>query len=506
MNPKALLAAVVLCSACHAPLVMAQENFAIDDFSAATTQCAGVTEKSFDTSAAMQAKVAGYQALVEESLSLRARAIDFLERLNTREGRNNTLSGAQLQQLNDGAARLLAQRQALLETAVRYECWLNVPVPADTGLARTQAVGVAMSLSAALVLYDNYLAAVGLYNTNPTLRQHINRGDKGFAIPEGELRKASLSFNSSINRSRVRRAMNWMAQNGSVLQVSPTQEERYLLALIEQSPSANIVRHRGPVNYVGSWLGFFTNLSIDSLSRLKDEGVNLSSMLFGNAVGLVETRRGKLYGQPELTQHIQTQLRAGDILLEKTPFRLTDSFIPGHWGHVAVWVGNEAELRALGIWDHPVVRPYQSEIRAGRGVVEALRSGVKMNSLAHFLNVDDMAALRHGSLPDARRAEVIVQTLRQVGKAYDFNFDVESTDRIVCSELVYHAYGDIRWPVARHLGRATISPDNVAVEATGKGPFGVVALYHDGEVVKGDLRGKMSDLVQREVIKVARGE
>ena len=33
--------------------------------------------------------------------------------------------------------------------------------------------------------------------------------------------------------------------------------------------------------------------------------------------------------------------QAGDILLEKTPFRLTDKLIPGYWGHAAVWIGGE---------------------------------------------------------------------------------------------------------------------------------------------------------------------
>lgn len=502
MNRIIVAAGIVLLSAG----LSAQENPGLADVPLARSDCGVLEAKSYGQPAQMREKIRAYQVLVEEALSLRARAIDFLDELKARGERGETLSGAQLQRLGDGAAQLIAQRQALLQVAVEHECWLGQAVPDDAQAARAQAAGIAMSLSAALVLYDNYLAAVGLYNTNPILRQHINRGDKGFAIPAGELHKTTLSFNSAVNRARVRRALEWMEQNGAILREAPSNEERYLLALLEQSPSVHMVRQPRPVGYVGNLLSFFTVLSLDSLNRLKDEGVNLSSMLFGNAVGLVETRQGKLHGRPEVTTAIQGQLRAGDILLEKTPFRLTDSFIPGHWGHVAVWVGSENELRALGIWEHPVVRPYQEDIRAGRGVVEALRAGVKMNPLAHFLNVDDMAALRHASISDARRAEVIVQTLRQVGKAYDFNFDVESTDRIVCSELVYHAYGDISWPTARHLGRATISPDNVAVEATGNGPFQVVTLYHDGDAITDDLRGRMTALVQRDVVKMARGE
>jgi uncharacterized protein YycO len=137
-------------------------------------------------------------------------------------------------------------------------------------------------------------------------------------------------------------------------------------------------------------------------------------------------------------------------------------------------------------------------------VVEALRSGVEMNTLAQFLNVDDLALLRQENLNDAERAAVVVQALRQVGKSYDFNFDVETTDRIVCSELVYHAYGHLEWPTKRVLGRVTISPDNIAVRATGQGPLTIAALYHDGEHVAATTPESMEKLVQRSVVQLAR--
>lgn len=453
----------------------------------------------------MARKIAAYQGLAEETLSLRARAIDFLEVLKAKNTQGEALSGSDLKRLNQGAAALLDQRQALLRMAAAHECWLDDPVPGDALAAEVQAAGIAMSLSAALMLYDNYLSAVGLYRANPFLRQHLNSKDSGFAIPSGELNRISLSFNSAVNRARVRRGLDWYEQHGRRLAASPVDGERYLAALIEQSPSYQMVRHARPLGYVGGVLGFFSTFSVDTLNQLKNEGVNLSSLLFGNAAGLVETRRGKLDGKAPVLAKLTGTAQAGDVLLEKTPFRLTDAFIPGHWGHVAVWVGTEAELRRLGIWEHPLVRSYQANIRAGRGVVEALRSGVKMNTLEHFLNVDDLALLHHAQISDEQRVEVILQALRQVGKAYDFNFDVESTDRIVCSELVYHAYGDIRWPTARHLGRVTISPDNVAREATAEGPFSIALLYHDGQEVVDEPRRYLAELVQPTVFKMAGG-
>jgi uncharacterized protein YycO len=224
--------------------------------------------------------------------------------------------------------------------------------------------------------------------------------------------------------------------------------------------------------------------------------LGLFSALFGNTIGLVETRKGKLFNHPEVREDLAKVLEAGDILLEKTPFRLTDALIPGHWGHAAIWVGTEEELEELGIWGHPLVRPYQSQIRRGHNIVEALRSGVQFSSLERFLNVDDLAVLRGAEINDGEKAQHILRAFRQVGKPYDFNFDVETTDRIVCSELVYIVYTKVSWPTEKTLGRSTISPDHVARKALNNGPFRLVTLYHDGVRQAGQLANRMQELLR----------
>lgn len=466
---------------------------------------AGVTIA--DRQREIRRELIAYQELIEESLAMRAKAIQLLAELREKIEHRIALSGRDLQRLNQGAAAMLEQRATLHRMSLAHECWLQEPLSADPEVAEVHATGILMSLSAALVLYDNYLSAISLYRSDSTLRRHLNRADSGFAIQEQELNKIAVSFASPDNRARVRRGLIWFETNGRLGSTEENQLHegyRYLVQLIEQSPSRQMVRRARPVEFLGNMFGLFASLSFDTLSGLKNEGVHVSSLLFGNAVGLVESRRGKLDGRKEVETQVTGVVRAGDILLEKTPFRLTDAFIPGHWGHAAVWVGSETELRDLGIWDHPVVQPHQGAIRAGRGVVEALRSGVVMSTMGHFLNIDDLAVLRHEGLPDAQRAEVVLQALRQVGKSYDFNFDVRTTDRIVCSELVYHSYVHLDWPTDRYLGRVTISPDNVAVRSTELGPLSVMLLYHDGEEVLSERRKAMEGLVKAQVVRLAR--
>lgn len=462
----------------------------------------GDTDRAAQHSA-MAAELVEYVRLSEEALAMRAGAIQLYRELKTKTDTRQPLSGHDLKRLNEGAALLLAQRSGLLRIAEAHECWIYAPLPADRETLALRATGVAISLSAALLLYDNYLTAIAPYRQDHDFRQHLNRADAGFDIDAGTLNRIAMNYGSVENRVRTRNALEWWTRHGAALSPAPFEHYEYLSRSIAQSPSLHLVQQASLLRDVGKPFALLGTLTVDGLFSLKNEGTNLTSLLFGNAVGLVETRRGKLYGRQEIARHVASSLRAGDILVEKTPFRLTDVFIPGHWGHAAIWIGTEAELRAMGIWEHPVVLPHQAAIRAGPGVVEALRSGVVMNSLAHFLNVDDLAVLRDDAgkadtaADPARQAEIVLHTLRQVGKAYDFNFDAETTHRIFCSKLVYLAYGDLQWPTSRILGKTTVSPDDIARRAVGDGPLAVVLLYHDGEATP-EPRRHMERLVKPE--------
>ena len=104
--------------------------------------------------------------------------------------------------------------------------------------------------------------------------------------------------------------------------------------------------------------------------------------------------------------------------------------------------------------------------------------------------------IREPGITDKERGQAIIRALRQVGKEYDFNYDVETTDKIVCSQLVYMAYTDISWPTSKVAGRYTISPDNVAFKAINNGPLKLVTFYHDGKRIDDNAEALMEELMQ----------
>ena len=474
----------------------------------------GVSESSMNP--VLEREIERYSMLVEESLVHRETAIYVMDKLQ-QEGKADgsvPLSGYDLDLLNAGMMDHLSLRDDLYRIAYAQSCWHKADKEIYQQLAMqpltaaNQLKGTMLSLSAALILYDNYLMMSSLYEENSKLRRFLNQKDPAYAKGQNELKRLALSYSSSVKRRVVKRAINYYEQQlKSVPQALRMDRDFiYLNTLISQSHAYNMMKKGSILGRIGNRLSFMSTITQDDIIGLKNEGINLFSGLFGNAMGLVESRKGKLYNDPVVMEKVSGQLQAGDILLEKTPFRLTDKMIPGHWGHVAIWIGSEDELKALGIWDDPAVRAYHDKIRAGASVVEALRSGVQMNSMGHFLNVDDLAVLRSRELSQEQRIKHILLAIKQVGKRYDFNFDVETTDKIVCSELVYTVYTDMRWPTEKALGRYTISPDNVAKKAVDDGSLQLVTFYHDGKEVTAHQLEVMAQLMGERVASVGQSE
>jgi len=100
-------------------------------------------------------------------------------------------------------------------------------------------------------------------------------------------------------------------------------------------------------------------------------------------------------------------------------------------------------------------------------------------------NAIGLVETRHGYLKDLPAAEK--SALGAQLRPLDFNFDVESDRRIVCSELAFVVFPDVAWPTTRVLGRSSISPDQVAVKAGPGGVFTPVILYHDGVPIREKL-------------------
>jgi uncharacterized protein YycO len=109
-------------------------------------------------------------------------------------------------------------------------------------------------------------------------------------------------------------------------------------------------------------------------------------------------------------------------------------------------------------------------------VLEARKDGVRLRALDDTLAVDAVAVIRP-DLDEAKRFIAIANGLEHEGKDYNFDFDFFTSDRLVCTEVVYRAYqgvAGLHIPLASRGGRPTLSAEDLLRLAVGDKGFSVV--------------------------------
>ena len=451
------------------------------------------------------------QRAILELLDFRVSAMKATAEIDAQTRAGIPLRGNQLEPLHRNVMARERIKDELILHIEPYFDLVNHPgrVKTDADLfhyLETMAIGY--------VLTDNYQDFVETIQKNDLLRRVANEPNLSFRKTKNLLRRTVRQLYSvKFHRPTLRGARRFPELPKDVDQkILADPDLEFFWTVIESSATFRFLRKQNDFQRVTYDVGFFfkklfgaKKIFRDALHSSLAATVDEISKIFGNTVGLFQSRNGYLYHSGFTETAIARELRPGDVLLEKTPFRLTDKFIPGYWGHNAIWLGTEEELKALGVWEDPAIRAIASRIHAGMSILEALRPGVTTNSLAHFMDVDSLAVLRRVGMSDDERRAVILRAARQYGKAYDFGFDVETQDTLVCSELMFMTYTDIPFKLDKVLGRFTINPDSVAaaaiaaptgLEPPGPPPFDVIVLYADGKALTGDLRAEMKRLLR----------
>lgn len=244
-------------------------------------------------------------------------------------------------------------------------------------------------------------------------------------------------------------------------------------------------------SFMSSFGDMFHSLSSRILSSL--------SWAYGSLAGNIKWRKGHLRNNKTLKDEISKKLKPLDIIFEKRSFVLTDYSIPGLWGHASIWLGTKEDLVALGIWDHPVLQPFQEQIINGNSMYEVRRWGLQFNNLETFLNLDQFAAIRVTDLLD-RPKEGIIEIydflFSQIGKKYDFLFDAMTTDKVTCTEIISFSYGSINWPMEFIFGRHAITPNNIAELAVYKNSPVKLVHYVVGEKKKKVIEKNLVDFAK----------
>lgn len=185
----------------------------------------------------------------------------------------------------------------------------------------------------------------------------------------------------------------------------------------------------------------------------------------GLAVEKVEFRSGYLYKNQPFLRHITRRFEPLDIVAVSNKGALASRLIPGYFTHSAAYIGTEAELRRLGVWNNKHVRPHHAEIRAGKTMIESTNDGVHLSTPEVAFNTDRVVVARpggSGGLPLSRKRAAIIELFRLIGTEFDFHFDSGETETLFCIELIQQAVPDIKLERKVIYGRQTIKPVAVA--------------------------------------------
>ncbi|HHH76171.1 MAG TPA: hypothetical protein ENL03_04015 [Phycisphaerae bacterium] len=146
------------------------------------------------------------------------------------------------------------------------------------------------------------------------------------------------------------------------------------------------------------------------------------------------------YISREQVENINELLQPGDIFLTRKNGYLSNAALPGFWSHSALYVGDNDDLEKLSIADHPAIKKHTAD--SDGTIIEGVGDGVLFRS--HIITaMSDYCVVLRPRLSDADKAKAIVRAFGHVGKEYDFDFDFTDSTKLVCSELIYDAFGGL---------------------------------------------------------------
>lgn len=180
----------------------------------------------------------------------------------------------------------------------------------------------------------------------------------------------------------------------------------------------------------------------------------------------IKTRAAYMEAAPEAQLAFLQGAQPMDVIVTRNAARLSGRLGPGFFTHAGVYLGTEAQLRALGIWDHALVKPYQSQIKDGAIFAEATETGVHLSRRSEMLEADIAARLRPKGFGKTCRRNGALDTFSFLGRPFDFSFTLKTDDEaLFCTEMVAAALPQLRFPTRKVYGRAVILPDEIVAHA-----------------------------------------
>ena len=367
----------------------------------------------------------------------------MLLRAEFERGERDLLTQADHDRIKQLLITYLDLRKALLTTLSLYrpenlEAPLTAQDPLEARAFLTAYAAAALLVEKAWVLYASF-------KDEPDTRQELDRGDLAWSLPAGTFSFIEGSLTSLSVMSELRTALRTF---DSVRAAGGFPEEAPWADLTER---AELARPALDEALDGVWWRKLARVVPEMVRQIRNPGREIMPVVSMTVSGFRLKERPPHRGLITAAQveDLRAELQPGDILIERRNWYISNALLPGFWPHAALYLGSHEELSALGVTEDPRATPHMSDFRGQneRGhdyaVLEAIGEGVIFTSLEYSLGEADAVAVLRPILSDEDRREALSRALSHRGKEYDFDFDFVTTDRLVCTELIYRTYDGI---------------------------------------------------------------
>ena len=358
----------------------------------------------------------------------------------------------------------------------------------------------AMLFTAALLLrHQMSIRFAVTYKADSTLEKYLNQQDDTYGIPANLIVQVNEQLIDPSYQGYIASAMDGYGFDTARTNEDSPASTKALLELIAKA-KATIAENP---EYAFS----------DSVKAALSEAKRRSVDTYLSIQQFVATQIGdfRIKKTDDITNHkidsekvdqFHELLEPGDILIERRDWYSSNAFLPGYWPHGALYIGTPEELAEDGLLDDVVkeltsmaneekdletsetpsvdglthadrmfalVEDLNNEGNKklnSRQIMEAISEGVYHNTVDHSIGeASSVFALRPKVEPD-ERAKAIAAAYFYEGREYDFNFDFETPNTLVCTEVIYRCYGGnagtLHFPIITVMGRKTLPAHELA--------------------------------------------
>ncbi|MFA5327122.1 MAG: YiiX/YebB-like N1pC/P60 family cysteine hydrolase [Prolixibacteraceae bacterium] len=302
------------------------------------------------------------------------------------------------------------------------------------------------------LLFENLQQQYGIDTVfQEVLQQSRNQSIREYA--KNELLESALTYKNEFGQNKfLRRIIN---RGDVAYNIKPHTLDQTQHFLWSDNHFRNyLTEHKHDEPAPTTKAGYVLSGISDHLNEAEYKTEIFFSRIFGHVAGAFHGKIDKEFQ----ARALKSNLQEFDLVFLKSVTHLTEKFIPGYFGHVGIYLGNDQ-------------------------MIEAPRCGVRICSTEEFSEGEIFLVLRPLRLTEIKKEYLRKAIRNQKGKKYDFTFDAQSPDRVVCTELVCLIYDFIDWQFNRRAGRYTISPDDLIKSLLARNDFSFELYINKGEVI-----------------------